>query len=211
MPGVHVFDQHTAAYEEWFKEHALVYESEVRAVGEMLPTSGQGVEIGVGSGRFAEPLGITMGVEPSHKMAEIARQRGIQVIDGKAEALPLDDEQFDFALMVTTVCFVDDLAASFRETYRILKPGGHFIIGFVDSDSPIGKLYQQHKHENAFYREATFVSVNQVARCLLQSGFHSLCYAQTLFSMLDQVHTIEPVKEGYGEGSFVVVRATKDG
>ena len=67
------------------------------------------MEIGVGTGRFAEPLGFREGVEPSPAMAERARRRGLEVTDGVAENLPLPDATYDVALMVTTICFVDDL------------------------------------------------------------------------------------------------------
>ena len=40
------------------------------------------VEIGVGTGRFAFPLGIRSGLEPLAKMATIARDRGISVVEG---------------------------------------------------------------------------------------------------------------------------------
>ena len=78
-------------------------------------------------------------------MGEIARQRGIEAIAGVAEALPFDDAQFDFALMITTICFLNDIKNAFREAYRVLKPDGCLIIGFIDKDSPLGKLYQRHK------------------------------------------------------------------
>jgi hypothetical protein len=58
-----------------------------------LPKSGTGVEIGVGTGRFAEPLGIRVGVEPSKAMRQVAQKRGIEVIDGVAQVLPFDDCQ----------------------------------------------------------------------------------------------------------------------
>ena len=41
-------------------------------------------------------------------MKKIAQKGGIEVIDGVAESLPFADSQFDFALMVTTICFVID-------------------------------------------------------------------------------------------------------
>jgi len=68
-----------------------VYLSELEAVRSMLPVDGTGIEIGVGTGRFAAPLGIKLGLEPSKSMASLARQRGIEVVEGEAEALPFED------------------------------------------------------------------------------------------------------------------------
>jgi hypothetical protein len=52
----------------------------------MLPEGGTGIEIGVGTGRFAAPLGIKVGVEPARAMGEIARrERGIEVVAGVLE------------------------------------------------------------------------------------------------------------------------------
>ncbi len=107
----------------------------------MIPTGGYGMEIGVGTGRFAEPLGIKTGVEPSKRMREIAQRRGIQVLYGVAEELPFEDFRFDFVLMVTTVCFVDDIGKALLEAHRVLSDGGFLIIGFIDRNSIMGKIY----------------------------------------------------------------------
>ena len=88
--------------------------------------------MGVGAEKFAAPLGIKIGVEPSEKMALKARMQGIHVFPAVAEALPFASGRFDFIPMVTTICFVDDVLKSFREAFRALKPGGCFIVGFVD-------------------------------------------------------------------------------
>ena len=124
MPKVDVFEENSAAYEAWFDLNPFAYQSELRAIKELLPEKGRGVEIGVGSGQFAKPLGIEIGIEPSFKMAELARSKGIHVIDAVAESLPFDDHEFDFVLLVTTICFVDDPVLAFKEIRRILKPGG---------------------------------------------------------------------------------------
>src|SRR6202011_4339241 len=62
--------------------------SELRAVRGLLPKDGVGMEIGVGSGRFAAPLGIRYGVDPSVKMRTLAQARGIEAVEGVAEKLP---------------------------------------------------------------------------------------------------------------------------
>lgn len=209
MPGVNAFDKNVDRYEQWFVDNPLAYVSELRAIRELLPTSGVGIEIGVGTGRFAAPLEIRKGIEPSRSMAELARKRGIEVAAGVAEHLPFADGEFDHALMVTTVCFLDDMEMAFKEVRRVLKPGGSFVIGFVDRESPLGKAYQDRKEKSAFYQDATFHSAKDIVASLEKTGFGSFEYRQTLFQPLDEISEVEPVKKGHGEGSFVVVRGEK--
>ncbi|AMM54061.1 class I SAM-dependent methyltransferase [Pyrococcus kukulkanii] len=208
MPKIKPFEEHRDRYESWFERNKLAYLSELNAVKEVLP-EGECVEVGVGTGRFAAPLGIKVGVEPSKKMAEVAEKRGIKVIPGVAEDLPFEDSSLDCILMVTTICFVDDPEKTIREAYRVLKPGGYLIIGFVDRESPIGREYEEKKDKSLFYREARFFSTKELIELLKKQGFIVDRIVQTLFHRLDEIREIEPVKEGYGEGSFVVIRARK--
>ena len=210
MPRISPFEKYAEQYEEWFVENRWVYEAELRAVKAMLPVGGHGVEIGVGSGRFAEPLGIKIGVEPSRSMREIAQKRGIQVLDGVAEELPFDDAGFDFVLMVTTVCFVDDIRKALLEAHRVLSHGGFLIIGFVDRNSMVGQTYLDHQNENVFYKDATFFSVDELDELMDQAGFKDLTFKQTIFKTLSRTTRDEQVKPGHGEGSFVVIRGRKE-
>lgn len=203
------FEEHPLLYEGWFERNRFVYDSEVLAVRTQLPESGRGVEIGVGSGRFAAPLGIHMGLEPAAAMRAVARDRGIEVIGGVAEALPFKDCEFEWALMVTTICFLDNTETALKEAYRVLRPNGSVIIGLIDKNSPLGKAYLRHRHESAFYKVATFYSVDEVVDYLKKTGFRDFGFSQTIFRPLKKITAIEPVKKGYGEGSFVVIRARK--
>lgn len=203
------FEQNAEHYDAWFEHHPLVYQSEIEAVRTLLPEPGKGLEIGVGSGLFAAPLGIQTGIEPSAVMGDRARKRGINVVKGVAEALPFRDNEFDTALMVTTVCFLDDITMAFQEAFRVLKPGGAFIIGFVDKNSPIGKSYEQRKSESLYYKDATFYAVGDLLAHLKQAGFSMFSFRQTLFGPLDEMRAPDQVKKGYGKGSFVVIKAGK--
>lgn len=208
MPKTEPFERFPQAYETWFEKHPMLYEAEIEAIRTLLPPFEKAIEIGVGSGRFALPFGIMTGVEPSAKMAEIARSKGMEVIEGVAEALPVEDESFDFALMVTTICFVDDPFLSLQEIRRILKPEGCVIIGFVDRDSALGQQYEKNREESRFYGEARFYSADEVAGLLKKAGFAEVVCAQTLFGeTLEQMETA--VKKGSGEGAFVAIRACK--
>ena len=86
-----VFDYSAGEYDDWFVRNEPAYRSELAAVKAFLPLCGQGLEIGVGTGRFAEPLGVKEGVEPAKGMATISRERGIKVYEAYAEKLPFKD------------------------------------------------------------------------------------------------------------------------
>src|SRR5512138_1468145 len=64
VSGINSFNNNVERYEAWFTENPFAYVSELHAVRALLP-QGSGLEIGVGTGRFAAPLGIRKGIEPS--------------------------------------------------------------------------------------------------------------------------------------------------
>jgi len=98
---------------------------------------------------------------------------------------------------------------SFLEVNRILKTNGQFIIGFVDRNSTIGKEYEKFKEENIFYKYATFFSTEEVLIFYKGAGFANFKIVQTVFGRLNEINSIEPVIDGYGKGSFVVINGTK--
>ncbi len=116
---------------------------------------------------------------------------------------------FDYALIVTTICFVNEARAMLREAARVLRPGGTLVIGLVDRESPLGQDYLGHQAENVFYRAATFYSAAEVEILLEGAGFNDLVWVKTLSTRLAQVHHIEPTHPATGHGAFLVVRAAR--
>ncbi len=210
MPRVAPFEAHHQRYEAWFENHEAAYVSELLALRPFVPWTGRGIEIGVGSGRFAAPLGVQVGVDPSSAMLAHAAARGIEVAEGVAEKLPFAAGSFDHALVVTTICFVDSPARMLAEARRVLKPGGRLVIGFIDRASAMGQDYLAHQAENVFYREATFYSADEVARLLQETDFAIGAWGQTLAHPLPETRQIEPLREGRGQCAFVVAAAQKE-
>ncbi|OYT62434.1 SAM-dependent methyltransferase [Thermoplasmatales archaeon ex4484_30] len=209
MKNIQIFEKLAKEYDEWFDENELVYKSEILALRKLIPKKGKGLEIGVGTGRFAAPLNIHIGVEPAKAMADIARKRGIEVYEARAEKLPFNNNSFDFILMVTTICFLQDPMQALREAKRVLKSEGHIIIGMIDANSPHGRMYKLKKKKSRFYKNANFYPVNQVLKWLKNLGFGGIQVYQTIFRNIEEINDIQEVKEGYGEGLFVVISAQK--
>lgn len=209
MARIAPFEAHTQRYEDWFARHDAAYRSELAVLKELMTEPALGLEVGVGTGRFAAPLGVEFGLDPSLRMLRHARRRGIKVVCGVAEALPFGNAAFDRVLIVTTLCFVDDARAMCREAARVLRPGGSIIIGFIDRTSGLGRQYQAHKEENVFYRDATFFSAREVARLLFDTGFDEPTWRQTLTKPLAETISVESSCPGFGAGAFVAVRAEK--
>jgi len=202
---MNVFETDSDRYERWFESHPLAYQSELAAVRELLPETGRGLEIGTGTGRFSVPFGIVDGVEPAAAMRQIAQKRGLNVLDAKAEDLPFPDCTFDFALMVTTICFVNAPHQALREAHRVLKPGGRLVVGLVDSDSELGRQYENRKDKSPFYRDARFFSASETIQLLDDIGFCNFRCRQTLFQSLEKLTAPEPLRKGFGEGGFVAI------
>lgn len=202
------FEKYYKKYDNWFEEHQSIYFAELKAVSEFVPPHRFGIEIGVGTGRFALPLKIKFGIDPSDEMTKISKKRGIDVCKGIAEDLPLHNEIFDFVLFVTTICFVDDLKKSIKESCRVLKNHGTLIIGFIDKHSEYGKQYQIKSKKSVFYQDAVFYSAEDILNVLAQETFEILDIIQTVFPT--NLAALDTIEEGYGRGSFIVIKANKN-
>ena len=208
MPSAGVFDRLAHEYDQWFDRHPALYLAEVETLRRLLPRGGVGVEIGAGTGRFGLPLGASLGIEPSRAMAEIAHARGLTTVQAYGERLPVPSRRFDFALLVTVICFVADVPTLLRETGRILKPGGRIVIGLVDLATPLGRLYESRRAADPFYRHARFYTAGEVIAMLEQIGFRAPCAYQAIIGLPGETPQDEvTVCPGRGKGGFVGIGA----
>ena len=104
-----VFDRLYQRYDSWYERHPLTALNELEAAREALRGAPHPcLEIGVGTGWFASRLGCRYGVDPSLGMLRVARSRGVEVALGRGEALPVARGRLGSALLVVTLCFVED-------------------------------------------------------------------------------------------------------
>ena len=167
-----VFDERAAEYDGWF-ESSLLFAIERAALHELItPLLGPKLEVGVGPGRFAEALGVEFGVDPALAPLALAKKRGVRVSQAVGEALPYADQSMRTVLLLFTFCFLADPRPVLLECRRVLKPGGHLVLGLIVADSPWGRVLQQKKEAgHPFYRQARFYEPSKVEQCLVGCGF----------------------------------------
>ena len=172
-----VFEEFAVDYDRWFDDHQDTYLAQKRMLGNTVPASARTLEIGVGSGRFAAPLQIAYGIDPSRSLVRMAKARGVEVVLGCGEHLPFRRESFDAILLMTVICFLDDMQGVLQETRAVLVPGGMVIIGFIERDGEIFQRYHLEPEKGRFLRHARFYTGNEVTRALLTAGFSPVRYA----------------------------------
>ncbi|MGV8073804.1 MAG: class I SAM-dependent methyltransferase [Syntrophobacteraceae bacterium] len=105
---VSIFDPIADAYDDWYDTPAgsAIFRKEFECLRFLYNEyHGRWLEIGVGTGRFAEALGITHGIDLSPPMAVKAVRRGVRVCVGRAEELPFPEQVCDGILMALTYVF----------------------------------------------------------------------------------------------------------
>jgi len=210
---IRAFDSLAWAYDSWFEQEGrLIFALEVEALKQVLPLlSKPWIEIGIGSGRFAQALGIDVGLDPSSQLLKIARNRGVRVLLGRGEEAPFKDGSFGAIFFIVTLCFVDSPERILSEAARLLKSQGKVVLGLVLKESPWGQLYQREKETgHRFYRHATFYNYAEVEMLLMQTGFSIEKVASTLFQNPGKVNHIELPRQGFfADAGFSVILAGK--
>lgn len=207
-----VFNRYFKEYDDWFIENKYVYLTELNCLKKAIDFKFKdSIEIGGGTGKFSKPLGIKLIVEPSKKMREIAKKRGIKTVDGFAEKLQFENNKFDLVLSAFTICFVKNHIRALKEAHWVLKKNGKIVIGIIDRDSKLGKLYIKKKRYNKFYRSAKFYSSKKLINILRKIGFKKITAYQTLFDIekIKKEKKIDKIIKGFGKGGFVVIKGVK--
>jgi SAM-dependent methyltransferase len=209
------FDALASEYDAWYDgEGSLIFASEVQAFKKLLPSLPKPwLEIGVGSGRFAHALGIETGIDPSAKLVEIAKSRGIDAFIGRGEERFFRAGSFGTVFLIVTLCFLDAPLDVLKEVRRILVPGGKLVLGLILRESPWGRLYQQKKKAgHRIYKYARFYSRDEVFRLMFQAGFLGERMVSTLFQKPEYARRVEEPREGYfPDAGFVIIVGGKPG
>ena len=210
-----VFDSYAERYDAWYDTAAgrALLASEVECIRPLVePFPRPYLEVGVGTGRFAQALGIEYGLDPSLLALERAQRRGVQAMLAAWESIPFKDACFGAVLMAFTLCFVRDPNLVLQEVHRVLVPTGGLILGLLLKGTPWADSYARRGAAgHPLYRTAHFYAKEDVEALLRQSGFCIKGYRSTLFQRPGlEVYQEERPEDGYIPGAgFVAVVAVR--
>lgn len=110
-----------------------------------LATSAEVLDVGIGTGLVARealaligPQGRLVGVDPSPGMMNEVTLPGVELVCGKAEALPRESASSDFVSMGYALRHITDVTAAFSEFHRVLRPGGRLLV--LEITKPRGRI-----------------------------------------------------------------------
>jgi ubiquinone/menaquinone biosynthesis C-methylase UbiE len=95
---------------------------------------GRVLEVGIGSGLnlplYGPSVRTVIGLDPSPELLLMARDRAatalvpVELLEGSAETVPLDDASIDTVITTWTLCTIPDAPRALSELRRVLRPGG---------------------------------------------------------------------------------------
>lgn len=104
-------------------------------------------DVGCGNGlltaelaRAVGPTGRVLGIDPSEAMRSSAKNRcheydWVQIMEGEAGQLPVEDASLDKAVSVQVYEYLGDIAAAVAEAHRCLRTAGLLVVGDIHFDS----------------------------------------------------------------------------
>lgn len=122
----------------WYRRRALTRAGLVAGMQVLDVATGTGL-VAREAARIAGDSGRVVGLDPSVGMlSEAKRALALPAILGRAEQLPVGTNTFDLLSMGYALRHVSDLDSTFREYFRVLKPGGRACL--LEITRPRGRL-----------------------------------------------------------------------
>ncbi|MEN8256819.1 MAG: methyltransferase domain-containing protein [Thermodesulfobacteriota bacterium] len=206
-----VFDERAVEYDSWYDE-SLLFAIELAALKELeTELSEPRIEIGVGPGRFASELGVTLGIDPARAPLTIATQRIVGVCQGVGEDLPLARHGIGTCFILFTLCFTRRPARVLTQVGQALRPGGHLVLGVIPASGPWGRALQAKKEDgHPFYQYATFYEITEIEGWLTAAGLEVVEQRSSLYQKPEALTEFEPSRDGWSnDAGFVVLVARK--
>ena len=131
------YDEFSAWYEKERHRgyHAMLDDLEVDLL-KKYAAGADVLEIGCGTGLILERIqGISksaVGVDLSVGMLQGAVERGLDVVQADATALPFADESFDVVYSFKVLAHIEDIELALQEAARVTRPGGHMLLEFYN-------------------------------------------------------------------------------
>lgn len=159
------FERNYENYDQWYEDHPREYSEQVEFLEGIIP-EGKGIEIGVGTGRFASALGIEYGIDYLPVMVEESNRRGIKAVLSDATDLPFPDNSFDFSFSIVTMCFLDRPREALIESRRIART---VVTVILDRDCEYVRNIIRKRI--GFYEFATFYNEKELVDMYRNAGF----------------------------------------
>jgi ubiquinone/menaquinone biosynthesis C-methylase UbiE len=173
------FEENWKEYDSWYEEHQKEYYDQIGFIRKVLP-GGKGLEIGVGTGRFASALGIQYGIDIVPAMVEMSRRRGVNAIVADAYDLPFGEKSFDYSLNMVTICFLENPEKALLEAKRV---SSKVISVILDRNSEY--VREISSRPRGFYRYARFYSRDELYEVYRKCGFQKISVNEEEFVTSD--------------------------
>jgi ubiquinone/menaquinone biosynthesis C-methylase UbiE len=135
------YDEFSATYERHRARgyHALIDDLEVELAARHASPDVAILEAGCGTGlilrRLADLSRHVVGLDLSAGMLRQARDRGLTVVQGSLDDLPLSDGVFDLVVSFKVLAHVPPIERALAELVRVTRPGGHLLLEFYNRHS----------------------------------------------------------------------------
>lgn len=212
--AVKAFDQVAGFYDDWYShpQGRQVFKAELKALESLIPDSGLGLEVGAGTGVFAESLTEEnrkiICLDPSGAMLAKAKERKMPAIMGVGEHIPITERAVGFAYMVTTLEFLENPVTALKQVRETTKKAAPLTILFINADSAWGSLYRRIGIKgDPVFRYARLRSLREVHEMLVEAGYVIQGCVGTLTTGPEELDVGGELKEPGPETGVIVVKA----
>lgn len=148
-----------------------IEESIISGLLKKIPRS-EMLELGCGTGHWTnfftnKGFNVTA-MDISDEMLKLAKHKNIKAdfIKSDSQDIPFPDNSFSVVSSITMLEFVENQEKVLKEIYRVLKPGGWFILGSLNANSEIGK----NKENDDTFRMAKLLNKDEINKKLVLFG-----------------------------------------
>ena len=211
--NVYKNEEIAGAYDDFYQTQAG---KEIDAIEEKLLVEalqkvpkGKMLELGCGTGHWTQ-LFVNKGfdviatdISDAMLCQAIEKNLDAEVLKADAGDLPFKNESFDVVASVTMMEFVTSKEVVWNEIYRVLKPGGHLLLGCLNGNSQLAK----NAENDTVFKNAAFYTPESLEKAITKFGVPELTYGVCFapdFRVMDRT-----AEKDYHEPAFIVALVQK--